>query len=63
MPLEGQIDRFTTVVDPIDQEVLVLRQETRHLAALRDLLLPKLVTGRIDVSHLDLDALVGVAGA
>jgi type I restriction enzyme S subunit len=31
----------------------------RHLAAMRDLLLPKLVTGQIDVSSLDLDALVG----
>ncbi|MCC5954209.1 MAG: restriction endonuclease subunit S [Acidimicrobiia bacterium] len=31
---------------------------TRRLTALRDLLLPKLVTGQIDVSDLDLDALV-----
>lgn len=30
----------------------------RHLVSLRDLLLPKLVTGRIDVSSLDLDSLV-----
>jgi hypothetical protein len=28
------------------------------LASIRDLLLPKLVTGRIDVSPLDLDSLV-----
>ena len=28
------------------------------LASMRDLLLPKLVTGQIDVSSLDLDALV-----
>ena len=36
---------------------------TDELAALRDLLLPKLVTGQIDVSHLDLDALVEAAVA
>jgi hypothetical protein len=28
---------------------------------MRDLLLPKLVSGKIDVSHLDLDALTGAA--
>lgn len=32
--------------------------ENRSLVALRDLLLPKLVTGQIDVSTLDLDALI-----
>ncbi|MGI8809093.1 MAG: restriction endonuclease subunit S [Acidimicrobiales bacterium] len=32
--------------------------QSRTLGAIRDLLLPKLVTGQIDVSHLDLDALV-----
>ncbi|HVV76719.1 MAG TPA: restriction endonuclease subunit S [Mycobacteriales bacterium] len=35
-----------------------LTQSNRHLRAIRDLLLPKLVTGQIDVSSLDVDALV-----
>ena len=35
-----------------------LAQQSATLARLRDLLLPKLVTGQIDVSTLDLDALV-----
>ncbi|MGO1472879.1 MAG: restriction endonuclease subunit S [Flaviflexus sp.] len=35
-----------------------LMLENRSLAALRDLLLPKLVTGQIDVSSLDLDSLI-----
>jgi type I restriction enzyme S subunit len=34
----------------------VLRRRADSLAAIRDLLLPKLVTGQVDVSHLDLDA-------
>ncbi|MFZ1381752.1 MAG: hypothetical protein WAS54_03070, partial [Scrofimicrobium sp.] len=33
--------------------------ENRRLATMRDLLLPKLVTGQINVSQLDLDAIVG----
>jgi type I restriction enzyme S subunit len=37
-----------------------LVQAGRQLAAIRDLLLPKLVTGQIDVSTLDLDAVVGL---
>jgi len=37
--------------------------QARHLASLRDLLLPKLVTGQIDVSHLDLGALTEAATA
>lgn len=36
-----------------------LRLQARELGAIRDLLLPKLVTGQIDVSELDLDAVVG----
>lgn len=37
--------------------------ENRQLVRLRDLLLPKLVTGQIDVSTLDLDALVNDAAS
>ena len=38
--------------------IRALSHATRQLSDLRDLLLPKLVTGQIDVSTLDLDALV-----
>lgn len=37
--------------------------ENRRLATMRDVLLPKLVTGQIDVSTLDLDALVEGGGS
>ena len=36
---------------------------SRRLASIRDVLLPRLVTGQIDVSSLDLDALVGAGAA
>ena len=39
------------------------RQSVEPCDDLRDLLLPKLVTGQIDVSELDLDALVEEAAA
>ncbi len=41
----------------------LLRCQSEQVACLRDLLLPKLVTGQIDVSHLDIDALTEAATA
>ena len=38
--------------------MLCAATQTDALASIRDLLLPKLVTGAIDVSQLDLDALL-----
>jgi type I restriction enzyme S subunit len=54
-----EVDRlFAERVAPRHRLSWTLRDESRSLACLRDLLLPKLVTGQIDVSSLDLDALV-----
>lgn len=55
--------RFDEVVDPIFDEWRSLQRSSAPLDGLRSLLLPRLVTGRIDVSHLDLDALTGAATA
>lgn len=55
--------RFGDVVRGLDQEASALRAQARALGALRDLLLPKLVTGQIDVSRLDLDDLTEAATA
>ena len=49
---------FAEKVAPMHELSWKLRAECSALAGLRDLLLPKLVTGQIDVSSLDLDALV-----
>lgn len=52
--------------DRLAAEFRLIRSLTfasRELAAIRDLLLPKLVTGQIDVSQLDLDALTEAASA
>ncbi len=57
MPAVAVVTAFRDAVTPIDGEVQVLEVSCRQLAGIRDLLLPKLVTGQIDVTKLDLDAL------
>jgi type I restriction enzyme S subunit len=58
VPAQDVLDAHRAAADPIEQEIRNLERQVRTLTSLRDLLLPKLVTGQIDVSSLDLDALV-----
>lgn len=62
VPTQSVLDDYRVATEPLENQVHVLEQQTRSLSALRDLLLPKLVTGQIDVSALDLDALVQEGG-
>jgi type I restriction enzyme S subunit len=55
------LSAFRSATEPIDGQINTLLQESVVLTELRDLLLPKLVTGEIDVSKLDLDALIEAA--
>ena len=57
-PPVALLDIYQTAADPLGIEASALSKQSDSLASLRDLLLPKLVTGQIDVSTLDLDALV-----
>ncbi len=50
--------RLADALGPNHELCNALGESIDRLAALRDLLLPKLVTGAIDVSHLDLDNLL-----
>ncbi|EON32277.1 type-1 restriction enzyme MjaXIP specificity protein [Gordonia terrae C-6] len=59
VPAQQVLDAYRATTAPIEQQVRVLEEQIRKLSELRDLLLPKLVTGQIDVSSLDLGALVG----
>lgn len=63
VPAQDVLDAHTKVTEPLEAEIRVLEEQTRCLASLRDLLLPKLVTGQIDVSDLEPDALTGAAVA
>lgn len=47
-------DAFTTLVDPMMDMVLNLQGLNRHLSATRDSLLPKLMSGQLDVSGIRL---------
>ena len=58
VPTQSVLDDYRVATEPLENQVHFLEQQTRSLSALRDLLLPKLVTGQIDVSALDLDALL-----
>jgi type I restriction enzyme S subunit len=54
-PAEVIVDDFVKTVTPLRVGISGLTQQNESLARIRDLLLPKLVTGAIDVSNLDLD--------
>lgn len=54
MPDADTIQCFNTFCQPIFNEQEILEAENRRLSALRDSLLPKLMSGEIDVSTIDL---------
>ena len=58
VPNAGLITAFEAAIGPLDAAAWHLGRSSRRLEEIRDQLLPKLVTGQIDVSTLDLDALV-----
>lgn len=60
-PPQELIGRLTGLLRPSLAIARRLRDNSERLAAIRDLLLPKLVTGKVDVSNLDLDAVVSRA--
>lgn len=57
-PPQGILGRFAEIAGPMTQMSEALNDAADQLAALRDLLLPKLVTGQIDVSRLGVNALL-----
>ena len=54
VPLVTKIDRFEAVAHPIDELIRTNYEENCRLEAIRDLLLPKLMSGEIDVSAVQL---------
>jgi len=54
VPTDTLLSRFTTIVSPIDDLRLNLTGANEALRATRDLLLPRLISGEIDVSDLDI---------
>lgn len=54
LPTNDVINCFCGTVTPMYNQIATNLIENQHLAALRDTLLPKLMSGEIDVSKLDL---------
>lgn len=57
MPSKEQIEEFKSVATVAMQTILTNSLESRKLASLRDTLLPKLMSGEIDVSKIDITQL------
>lgn len=55
-PTQSIVAKFEEVVEPISLELANLTMKIQNLRQTRDLLLPKLISGEIDVSELDIDA-------
>jgi type I restriction enzyme, S subunit len=59
-PAESIIDRFSRIADPIYSLTENLRQKSDNLRSTRDLLLPRLISGEIDVAAME-EELAGAA--
>jgi len=55
VPPVEELKKFNDVIDPVDTLIENLDKVNRKLIAMRDLLLPKLMSGEIDVSKLDIN--------
>lgn len=50
LPSQQELDSYNSVVRPIISEIALLVQENQRLSNIRDSLLPKLISGELDVS-------------
>lgn len=57
IPAKGDLERFNTIAEPLREQIVQNSMQNRKLAALRDALLPKLMSGEIDVSRVDITRL------
>ena len=54
MPSEGEVAEFSAIVAPMYEQIRVNAIENARLKTLRDTLLPRLISGEIDVSDIDI---------
>ena len=54
VPSQESVTLFTTTVEPIFEKIWANQSENEKLSSLRDTLLPKLMSGELDVSDIDL---------
>jgi type I restriction enzyme S subunit len=58
LPTEDEINEFHTVTEPMFNQIKVNQIENSRLIELRDTLLPKLMSGEIDVSNIEIDEIL-----
>ena len=51
IPTDDEMERFESLVSPMDAQIRTNHEEILRLEAIRDALLPKLMTGELDVSE------------
>lgn len=54
LPPRKLVDQFEELVSPIDSAIRVNYDESCQLESIRDMLLPRLMSGEIDVSNIDI---------
>ena len=54
LPSEGVLADFESIIQPMFEQILTLTRENHSLNLLRDTLLPKLMSGELDVTDIDL---------
>ena len=54
-PPRDLLERFDQIINPIYDDIVILDRKNMNLRKTRDMLLPKLISGEIDVSELDIN--------
>ena len=54
LPDEATLDSFDSITAPMIKQIVNNRLQNKRLAVLRDTLLPKLMSGELDVSDIEL---------
>jgi type I restriction enzyme S subunit len=54
LPDSDIIKKFNIIIKPIFDEISILLFKNQNLSKTRDLLLPRLITGKVDVSELNI---------
>ena len=54
LPSQNLLENFNQMIEPNFDKITTLNLKNANLRQTRDLLLPKLISGKIDVSELDL---------
>lgn len=60
-PSNDVLEKFNAIVEPIYKQIYILGNQNQYLKEARDILLPRLMTGMIDVSEIETELLMAAA--